>query len=230
MLGMASLAIKYLLFIFNLIIFLSGILLLSVGLSIRNVYIQYELFLNENYFTAPYLLIIVGLIVLSVSFFGCCGTLKENNCMMHTFGILLGTCFLMELTGGLAGFILSEKAYSVVTNNLHDTMLLYNKTNQITHIWDGLQTTLQCCGAENVNDWYVILNNKLPMSCCGPVEGAIGQQSCTKDSDTLYKQPCYESLTKIVKENASTLGCVAMGIALLQEVGVNQTIHSGFKR
>lgn len=58
------------------------------------------------------------------------------------FGILLGTCLLMELTGGLAGFILSEKAYSVVTYNLHQTMELYNKTKEMAHIWDGLQTTV----------------------------------------------------------------------------------------
>jgi len=63
---------------------LSGILLLILGLSIHNVYNQYEQFLTEHYFTVPSLLIIVGLIVLTVSFFGCCGTLKESNCMMFT--------------------------------------------------------------------------------------------------------------------------------------------------
>lgn len=67
---------------------LSGILLLSVGLSIRNVYNHYEQFLTEHYFTVPSLLIIVGLTVLTVTFFGCCGTLKENNCMMLTVSII----------------------------------------------------------------------------------------------------------------------------------------------
>ncbi|XP_050436484.1 CD63 antigen [Adelges cooleyi] len=237
MLGIASLAIKYLLFIFNLIIFLSGILLLSVGLSIRNVFNQYEQFLNEHYFTAPSLLIILGLIVLTVSFFGCCGTLKENYCMMLTFGFLLATCFIMELTGGLAGFILSERARTVVTLNLHETMKLYNKTTQITHIWDKLQTTLHCCGAEKLEDWYPILDNKLPMSCCGTRYGVIDHQTCSTSDPTadVFKQPCYESLSMIVRENASTLGCVAMGIAFLQMLGIvlscslSKSIRSSYK-
>lgn len=48
----------------------------------------------------------------------------------------------MEIVGSLAGFILLEKAHSVVTSKLHETMMFYNKTTHITHIWDGLQTSV----------------------------------------------------------------------------------------
>ncbi|XP_025409016.1 CD63 antigen-like [Sipha flava] len=220
MLNKTSLAIKYLLFVFNLIIFFSGILLFSVGLSICNVYNHYEQFLTEHYFTAPSILIVVGIVVLTVSFFGCCGTLKENNCMMLTFGFLLAICFLMEIVGGLTGFILLEKTHFVVTSKLHETMMFYNKTTHITHIWDRLQTTLHCCGAEKLEDWYPILDNKLPMSCCGSYDGAIDHQNCTASEPTIFLQPCYESLSKIVNDNASVLSGVTIGIAFLQILGI----------
>jgi len=77
-------------------------------------------------------------------------------------------------------------------------------------------TKLHCCGAENLDDWYPILKNKLPMSCCGSYDGAIEHQNCTASEPTVYQKPCYESLSKIVKENASTLSGVAIGIAFLQ--------------
>jgi len=48
----------------------------------------------------------------------------------------------MAIVGGLAGFILLEKTHSVVTSKLHETMIFYNKTIHITHIWDGLQTSV----------------------------------------------------------------------------------------
>lgn len=48
----------------------------------------------------------------------------------------------MEILGGLAGFILLEKAHSVVTSKLHETMMFYNKTTHITHVWDGLQSSV----------------------------------------------------------------------------------------
>lgn len=54
------------------------------------------------------------------------------------------------------------------------------------------------------------------MSCCGSYDGAIDHQNCTAVEPTVYQQPCYESLSKIVKENASMLSGVAIGIAFLQ--------------
>lgn len=75
---------------------------------------------------------------------------------------------------------------------------------------------MHCCGAEKLDDWYPILENKLPMSCCGSYDGAIDHQNCTASEPTVYKQPCYETLSKIVKENASMLSGVAIGIAFLQ--------------
>lgn len=75
---------------------------------------------------------------------------------------------------------------------------------------------LHCCGAEKLDDWYPILENQLPMSCCGSYDGAIDHQNCTASEPTVYLQPCYVSLTKIVKENASTLSGVTIGIAFLQ--------------
>lgn len=67
-----------------------------------------------------------------------------------------------------------------------------------------------------MDDWYPILEKKLPMSCCGSYDGAIDYKTCTATEPTVYRQPCYESLSKIVIENASTLSGVAVGIAFLQ--------------
>lgn len=67
-----------------------------------------------------------------------------------------------------------------------------------------------------MDDWYPILEGKLPMSCCGYNDGTIDHQNCTASEPSVYKQPCYESLIKIVRENASMLSGVAIGIAFLQ--------------
>jgi len=79
-----------------------------------------------------------------------------------------------------------------------------------------IKKKLHCCGAEKLDDWYPILEDKLPMSCCESYDGAIDHQNCTASEPTVYRQPCYVSLSKIVKENASTLSGVTIGIAFLQ--------------
>lgn len=45
---------------------------------------------DESFYTsAPVILIIVGLIVFVVAFFGCCGAVKENHCMIITVSWML---------------------------------------------------------------------------------------------------------------------------------------------
>lgn len=67
---------------------ITGLVLLSVGAAIKAVYYGYHVFLDDQYFSAPNLLIAVGLIILLVSFLGCCGAVKENHCMIVSVGML----------------------------------------------------------------------------------------------------------------------------------------------
>lgn len=45
---------------------------------------------DEKFYTSgPAVLIIVGIIVFIVAFFGCCGAVKENHCMIVTVSCIL---------------------------------------------------------------------------------------------------------------------------------------------
>jgi len=65
----------------------TGIVLLIVGAVIQELYKNNNFLLDDRFFSAPALLIAVGAIVLIVSFFGCCGAVKENHCMILTVSI-----------------------------------------------------------------------------------------------------------------------------------------------
>jgi CD63 antigen len=62
----------------------AGIAILAVGALIQNFYSNYTDFLHGNFYVGPVLLIILGVIAFVVAFFGCCGALKENHCMIMT--------------------------------------------------------------------------------------------------------------------------------------------------
>jgi CD63 antigen len=66
---------------------ISGIAILAVGAIIQNFYTNYSDFLLGNFFVGPVLLIVVGVIVFVVAFFGCCGAVKENHCMIMTVSL-----------------------------------------------------------------------------------------------------------------------------------------------
>jgi CD63 antigen len=80
----------YLIFIFQI----SGIAILAVGALIQNFYSNYTNFLDGHFYVGPVLLIILGVIVFVVAFFGCCGALKENHCMVMTVSWLSVVYFL----------------------------------------------------------------------------------------------------------------------------------------
>jgi CD63 antigen len=63
---------------------ISGIIILAVGAIIQNFYSNYTDFLHGKFFAGPVLLIVVGVTVFVVAFFGCCGAIKENHCMIMT--------------------------------------------------------------------------------------------------------------------------------------------------
>jgi CD63 antigen len=68
---------------------LSGIAILVVCAVVEARYNEYDQFLPHGIFSAPSVLIAVGVIIFVIAFLGCCGVLTENNCMVLTVRIFL---------------------------------------------------------------------------------------------------------------------------------------------
>ena len=60
-----------------------------IGFSVISVHDEYKNFLDHNYISAPSLMISIGLIIFCIAFFGCCGAIKENYCMLVTVSFTL---------------------------------------------------------------------------------------------------------------------------------------------
>lgn len=118
---------------------ITGIIILSVGATVQGVYHGVQDFLSDNYFSIPKLLIAIGVIIFIVAFFGCCGAIKENYCMVITFAVLMITVFILELSAGISGYVLRNEAEQMLRGNLKHTMDDYNKVDYITRIWDEVQ-------------------------------------------------------------------------------------------
>ncbi|KAL6440321.1 hypothetical protein ACFW04_003109 [Cataglyphis niger] len=131
--------VKYLLFLFNLIFAITGIVFISVGAVILVVYKGYNNFVDSWFFAAPVLMIIVGVIVFLVSFFGCCGAVKENHCMIITFSVLLLLIFALELGAGITGYMMRGEVANMLENRLNNTMRQYNDNDDIHRSWDIMQ-------------------------------------------------------------------------------------------
>ncbi|KAF2903791.1 hypothetical protein ILUMI_02397 [Ignelater luminosus] len=225
-LSWSSVCIKYLMFIFNLLFVVSGIIILSVGITIKAYYHDYELFLDDQYFSTPNLLIAIGTIIFIIAFFGCCGAVKENFCMTVTFSTLLILIFVLEFAAGISGYVLRNQTGEFLTQKLTESLEKYNASvdDPITKMWDEIQIDFECCGVHNYTDWEKVYS-KLPASCCGPQHGLFETTVCNRTTSTLYSEGCLEKFGTCIEDNAVTIGSVGLGLAFIQLLGIIFSCH-----
>lgn len=211
--------VKYLLFVFNLIFAITGIVFISVAAVILVMYNGYGTFVDSWFFAAPVLMILVGIIVFLVSFFGCCGAVKENHCMIITFSVLLLLIFALELGAGISGYMMRGEVRSMLENRLQITMPEYKSNEATKRSWDIMQHDLNCCGMNSYLDWETngFANHTLPDTCCKELSV---QTKCDPNSVPFFHEGCVEKLQLTIERNAVVLGSVGIGIALTQLLGV----------
>ena len=84
--GCCDTMLRYIVFLINFVFFMASVALIAIGAYIRINMEQYLDFLDNKYLNASIVLIIIGVIIMIVAFFGCCGACTENACMMNTYG------------------------------------------------------------------------------------------------------------------------------------------------
>jgi len=221
--------IKYLLFFFNLLFALSGLLLIITGCVIQGAYSDYLDFLGDDFFNTPVFMIVVGCIIFFVAFFGCCGAIKENHCMTTTFAVLLGVIFLMEVGAGIAAYQLKAEVNDLIEKNMERGMAHYNETGYegVTKTWDVVQREIGCCGTQEFRDWSNTTfsdKSNVPDSCCLSDIAGCGKSILTQNDDNaamkVHTQGCFKSFSEQIKSNISAVGGVGIGIGILQFVGM----------
>ena len=58
---------------------------------------DYFNFVDDGYLNSSVIFIVLGVIILVVGFFGCCGACTENSCMMTTFSLLLAVVVAIQV-------------------------------------------------------------------------------------------------------------------------------------
>ncbi|XP_046461293.1 CD63 antigen-like [Daphnia pulex] len=219
--------IKYLLFIFNLLFAVSGITLIITAAVIQGLYSTYLDFLGNEFLSAPMLFIIVGVVIFLVAFFGCCGAVRENNCMMITFSVFLAVIFICELAGGIAAYVLRNDVDVTLTENMYKAQQQYNVTGHegVTETWNIMQNEVHCCGVKNYSDWANTTFShgiNVPDSCCKEYTVGCGSNMIlSPDADErLWTVGCVPELAEQVKHKAGVFAGIGVGIAFIQLIGI----------
>lgn len=201
--------VKILLFIFNLIFFLVGLLLVIAGALIQTKFNEYVTVLGSSFSVAPFIIIGVGSFILVVAFFGCCGAFKEHVCMVQTFAAFLIIILIVEFAGAIAGFVLQSKILPIITKALTQALGAYNKNNAYKVAIDKIQQEFSCCGVNSTSDW----NGQIPPSCC-----AGNVTTCPQAK--AFTQGCLAGFQGFVNKNIGIVAGIAMGVCFIEILGI----------
>lgn len=142
--------VKYLLFVFNFIFWLSGLLVLAVGLWLRFDPETVKLLTGDEapstFFIAVYILLGAGGLMMVVGFFGCFGAVRESQCLLASFFACLLIIFGAEITAGVFGFLNKEKISEEVQKFYSSSIAEANNSNGTAAIYHQI---LNCCGGSS---------------------------------------------------------------------------------
>ncbi|KAL5015963.1 hypothetical protein ScPMuIL_005552 [Solemya velum] len=179
---------------YNIIVLILGIGVLAVGIwllvtefSAREI----SVLVNSHLFEiATYFMIAGGGAIALLAFCGCCGTMREDKCVLAFYGVTLSLVFLALIIGAILAFVfkgemvksVQDHFMNTITNNYGVETRTNSRNRLITEAWDSMQASLECCGAhgnENAttswasyktkSQWYHNQEDRTPFvpdSCC----------------------------------------------------------------
>lgn len=192
--------VKYLLFVFNFIFWLSGLLVLAVGLWLRFDPNTVELLTGDGapdtFFIAVYILLGAGGLMMVVGFFGCFGAVRESQCLLASFFACLLIIFGAEITAGVFGFMNKEQIAEEVQKFYSSSVADDNNSN----------------GTAIALIYHKILN------CCGGSSSDTTRDLCADAPEGT--QDCLTAIIDFFNEKLHIIGYIGIGIAGVVIIGM----------
>uniref|UniRef100_A0A2K6EQA6 Tetraspanin n=1 Tax=Propithecus coquereli TaxID=379532 RepID=A0A2K6EQA6_PROCO len=212
---------KYFLFLFNLLFFILGAVILGFGVWIladRSSFISVLQTSSSSLSTGAYIFIGVGAVTMLMGFLGCIGAVNEVRC-------LLG--------------LLKQEMGSIVTELIRN----YNSSHpdSLQEAWDYVQAQVKCCGWGSLYNWTdnAELMNRMevtyPCSCedKGQEEDSLSLRKgfCEAASNStqsgnspedwpVYEEGCMEKVQAWLQENLGVILGVCGGVAVIELLGM----------
>lgn len=204
---------KTLLVIFNGLFLICGIAMIGIGIAqstaggIKNLN---QLIAGLDYLNVA--VIVLGLVVCIISFLGCCGALKESNCMISLFMLFLTLILVAEVVAAGMAF----KYKGEIKEFARTESLKALKDNKTAHAFDIIQNDWKCCGVDGAKD-YTDNQRPIPASCCSNLPVAA---TCTTDTAGFHDVGCLPEIENRLKTNYLAVGVTALIIAFIEIIGI----------
>ncbi|XP_069479413.1 CD82 antigen [Ambystoma mexicanum] len=225
---------KYFLFLFNLLFFILGAVILGFGVWIlvdKSSFIAVLQESSASLKTGSYILISVGAVTMVMGFLGCIGAVNEIRCLLGLYFTGLLLILIAQVAAGVLIYMQRDTLKSELSTVIQDLIVTYNfedgENTSTEDAWDYIQRTLKCCGWISSQNWtenLVIANSsmsKYPCSCSidsGEKENGF----CTAGNSTwpVHTKGCMQQVQNWLQDNIGIILGVCVGVAVIELMGM----------
>lgn len=153
-----------------------------------------------------FVMIGIGVFIFLSGFIGCCGSVKENKCLIGFYSLFLLIIIISQSILLVILFITKQEI------SINASYSYKNRINEFNFTTPGkfefgfhqIQLKHNCCGARSYQDYQ---NSKYPGSCCGLK--MIGDE-CSKESILNQESGCFKFIKEFINQriylNSAFLG------------------------
>ncbi|XP_064415741.1 tetraspanin-1 [Latimeria chalumnae] len=218
--------LKYIMFAFNLIIFMVGCVLFGIGIWIKygdvlvlKILEDYSAYLiNLGYFC-----IIAGFMLIVIGFIGCYGAVRESRCLLLVFFLLVSLIFIGEIAVAVVALMFRDLGMAILRDQTLNTLqkkYVFNGSSVISQGWDAIMVHFECCGFDNYTDFEGSLFQETtglvyPLTCCI----ILGNPACNGNETSvtlINQQGCFPELFELLHDNSSLVGITAAIITVIE--------------
>ncbi|XP_075167205.1 23 kDa integral membrane protein-like [Haematobia irritans] len=194
--------VKYVLFIFNILFVVCGILLIVFGsLMLSSIGDIKDIVNSAETHTVPIAVLVLGCIIFVIAFLGCCGAIRENSCCTMTYSVIMFALFLCQLALVIFIWVKREAILNAMDYSIKS---IWDQRQTDRSLMDGLELGLKCCGYNGPTDYTL---ETVPKSCCG-----ASATSCSM-VEALLRPGCRSAFDRTWSKNLDIIRYAGLGVA-----------------
>jgi len=218
---------KFFLFVLNFVVFALGVAVITLSSLILHHGTQFKDLIDSGTFTVPVVMLVFGILITLIGFFGCAGALRESPCLLYTYATIVLLLLVVQIGVAIYASVKRDEFKDVVEKHMIKILNKYNGDDtELTKTLDEAQHQLECCGVKTYADWLnrtIIVNNvanDVPIGCCRdesvPQCTRVAGKSTEAVEKLIYTEGCFTKYVNIVEGESTWMIVGAIVLALVQ--------------
>ncbi|XP_047548780.1 CD82 antigen [Lutra lutra] len=238
---------KYFLFLFNLLFFILGAVILGFGVWIladKSSFISVLQTSSSSLKVGACVFIGVGAVTMFMGFLGCIGAIKEVRCLLGLYFAFLLLILIVQVAAGALFYFnmgkLKQEMGNIVTNLIQN----YKDSHEdrLQEAWDYVQAQVKCCGWVSFYNWTenAELMNRTnityPCSCearreeednfvvrkgfCETFDSNRTESRNSPEYWPVYHEGCMKKVQAWLQENVGIILGICVGVAVIELLGM----------